>query len=322
MIIKDIVAEIKHSFPRITSVYFVGCGASQADLYIAKYFLVRNAKRLRTDLITANEFNYDPPKNLGTESIVVTCSLGGTTPETVAAAKLAHEKGSPVICLTNDGNSPLAKNGDYVIVHGFHESYSAKMQKLTKALTLAVEILNQYEGYEDYDLMIEGTEKIYDLIDISIPYAKPLAQKFAQQYKNDAIIYVMGSGPSQMVAYTFSSFMLMEMQWINSASFSTGEFFHGPFELVEKDVPYLLLMNDGNTRFMDSRALEFLRRFDAKTTVIDAKDYGLGTVVSEKVKDYFNPILIDGVLRVYGEAIAEARNHPLTQRRYMWKLSY
>lgn len=322
MTIKDIVATIKNSFPNVSSVYFVGCGASQADLYVAKYFLIRNAKQLCTDLITANEFNYDPPKNLGPESIVIACSLGGTTPETVAAAKMARESGSPVICLTNDESSPLAQNGDYVIVHGFHESYSAKMQKLTKALTLAVEILQQYEGYEDYELMLEGTEKIYELIDASIPFVKPLAQKFALECKDEPFIYVMGSGPSQMVAYTFSSFILMEMQWINSASFSTGEFFHGPFELVDRNVPYLLLMNDGNTRYMDSRALEFLERFGAKTTVVDAKDYGLGSTISEKVKDYFNPILIDGILRVYGEELAKARNHPLTQRRYMWKIHY
>ena len=30
---------------------------------------------------------------------------------------------------------------------------------------------------------------------------------------------------------------MMEMQWINSGSFHSGEFFHGPFEIVDKDVP-------------------------------------------------------------------------------------
>ena len=155
------------------------------------------------------------------------------------------------------------------------------------------------------------------MIDAAIPYAKPLAEKFARENKDERVIYVMGSGPSQQVAYTFSSFILMEMQWVDSASFSAGEFFHGPFELVEKGKPFMLLMNDGNTRPMDVRALEFLNRFDAKTTVVDAKDYGLGNEIPASVKDYFNPILLDGVLRVYGEAIAEARKHPLTQRRYM-----
>ena len=322
MTIKEIVTEVRAKYPEINNVYFVGCGASQSDLYTAKYFLVRNAKRLRTDLITANEFNFDPPSDLGDKSIVITCSLGGTTPETVVASKMAREKGSPVICLTNAPESPLAQNADYPIIHGFHESYSAKMQKLTKCLQLAAEILEQYEGYEDYEDMMKGVEKIYGVIDAAIPYAKPLAEKFARENKDERVIYVMGSGPSQQVAYTFSSFILMEMQWVDSASFIAGEFFHGPFELVEKGKPFMLLMNDGNTRPMDVRALEFLNRFDAKTTVVDAKDYGLGNEIPASVKDYFNPILLDGVLRVYGEAIAEARKHPLTQRRYMWKLNY
>ncbi len=37
---------------------------------------------------------------------------------------------------------------------------------------------------------------------------------------------------------------------------------------------------------------------------------------------YFNPLLHLAVMREYGNQIAEARQHPLTMRRYMWKLSY
>lgn len=81
-------------------------------------------------------------------------------------------------------------------------------------------------------------------------------------------------------------------------------------------------MNDGSTRALDSRALDFLNHFQAKTTPIDAKDFGLGSVIPSTVKDYFNPVLITTVLRVYVEQLAILRNHPLTQRRYMWKLEY
>nr|WP_246869643.1 hypothetical protein [Priestia megaterium] len=40
----------------------------------------------------------------------------------------------------------------------------------------------------------------------------------------------------------------------------------------------------------------------------------------KKVVDYVNPMLITGVIRVYAEQLAIARNHPLSKRRYMWKL--
>lgn len=321
MEVKEIIETIKKEKPNVKSVYYVGCGASQAELYPAKYFLEANAQNLRIALYTANEFNYATPKGLNKNAIVVTCSLGGTTPETVAASHLAMEKGATVIAITNSGESPLAKACHHLIVHDWEGSYSAKMDKMNKALWIAVEILNQYEGFENYDKMIKGCYDIYGIIDDAVKSVLPQAQDFAKAYKDDEVIYVMSSGATHKVAYSFSICLLMEMQWINSGSFHDGEFFHGPFEMTDKDVPFILLMNDGRTRAMDSRALTFLERFDAKTTVIDAKDYGLGSLLGN-VAEYFSPMVISAVLRMYAEQLAMIRNHPLTKRRYMWKLEY
>ena len=135
-------------------------------------------------------------------------------------------------------------------------------------------------------------------------------------------IAAVPSGASMEVAYSTSICLMMEMQWVNSGSFHSGEFFHGPFEIVDKDVPFILLMNDGKTRPVDARALTFLHRFDALTTVVDAKDYGLGNAVDSSVITYFNPLMHTAVFRVYAEELSYVRQHPLTLRRYMWKLEY
>ncbi|MEH7116298.1 SIS domain-containing protein [Neobacillus vireti] len=317
-----IISQIKEKQPEIKSVFFVGCGASKAELYPAKYFLEANAKQLRVSLYTANEFNYATPLSVDETSIVITCSLGGTTPETVTATSKAKELGAHVIAVTHVEDSAITKDADYNVYHGFEANYAAKMEKMTKVLGLAVEILNQFESYEYYNKMQDGFAKIYDLIENAVSSVIPQAKAFADAYKDDEVIYVMSSGATHEVAYSFSICLLMEMQWINSGTFHDGEFFHGPFEIVDKGVPFLLLMNDGRTRAMDSRALEFLNRFDAKTTVVDAKDFGLGSAIASEVVDYFNPMLISGVLRVYAEQLAIVRNHPLTKRRYMWKLEY
>ena len=319
---KQIIESIKAERPQIRTLYFVGCGASSAELYPAEYFMNANAKVLRTGFYTANEFNYATPAALDETAIVIACSLGGNTPETVAAAKLARSKGAKVIAITHNASSPLAANGDYVIVHGFEANYAAKLEKMNNVLMLAVEVLNQYEGYEHYEEMVKGYESIYAAIENAVSYVVPSAKAFAEDYKDAPVIYVMSSGATAKVAYSFSICLLMEMQWINSGSFHDGEFFHGPFEIVEKDVPFLLFMNEGRTRAMDSRALDFLNRFDAKTTVVDAKDYGLASYVPSCVAEYFSPMIITAVIRVYAEQLAIARNHPLSQRRYMWKLEY
>ena len=322
MTVTEIVSAINKEHESITSVFFVGCGASMSELFPGKYFLEANSRKLRTGIFTANEFNYSPPIAVDESAIVVTCSLSGTTPETVAASKKAMELGATVISVTHVEDSPLAAASHYQIIHGFEKNYAAKMEKMANVLSLAAEILNTYEGYKHYNEMQDGFSKIYNLIETAASSSLAAAKLFANNYKDIPILYVMSSGATQMVSYSFASFLIMEMQWINASAFHDGEFFHGPFEIVDKDVPYLLLMNDGPTRAMDSRALTFLQRFDAKVTVVDAKDFALSSLIDKSVAEYFNPLLISGILRIYAEQLAEVRKHPLTKRRYMWKLDY
>lgn len=322
MLVKEIAVKVKAAHPDITSVFFVGCGASMSELFPAKYFMDANARKLRINIYTANEFNYATPVSVDETALVITCSLSGNTPETVTASKKAMELGATVVSVTHVDGSPLAQASHYQIIHGFEKNYAAKLEKMTNVLAFACEILNMYEGYNHYDDFQTGLDKIYDIIEQAVSTIKPAAKAFGEAYKDVPILYVMGSGAAQKVAYSFSMFLMMEMQWLPASSFHDGEYFHGPFELTEKDVPYLLLMNDGPTRPMDARALTFLQRMDAKVTVVDAKDFGLGSHIPATVVEYFNPMLISGILRVFAEQLAIVRSHPLTKRRYMWKLEY
>ena len=189
-------------------------------------------------------------------------------------------------------------------------------------MALALELLQQTEGYDKYEQMLAGFDKIFELAENSAQSARKAAKEFAAKYADAPVVYVMSSGASAEVAYSTSICLMMEMQWINSGSFHSGEFFHGPFEIVDKDVPFILLMNDGKTRPVDARALTFLQRFDALTTVVDAKDYNLASAASGDVATYFNPLLHTAVFRVFAEELSFIRQHPLSKRRYMWKIEY
>ena len=126
---KQIVADVLKDH-QIDSVAFVGCGASMSELYPAKYFLANNTRTLNVQIFTANEFNYDTPAWVGPNTFVVTCSLGGTTPETVKANGTAKALGAPVTAITHNGTSPLTEGVDHVIVHGFEKNYAAKVEKM------------------------------------------------------------------------------------------------------------------------------------------------------------------------------------------------
>lgn len=320
--LKQIVTELLTQQPDIKSVFFVGCGASRADLYPAYYFLMENARSLRASIHTANEFNYATPVSVDETAVVITCSLSGTTPESAKATSVAKACGAHTIAVTHEAGSPITKDADYTVVFSWDESYSSKEDKTLKVLMLATELLYQTEGYDAYPQMTAAVEKIYGAIDNAVASVLPDARKFAEEHRDMEMLYVTSSGAMQEVAFSFSACLMMEMQWIASTNFNDGDFFHGPFEMVDQDVPYLLLMNDGRTRAMDSRALAFMQRFHANVTLIDAKDFGLDGIVAKEVIDYFNPVILSPVIRIYAEQLAIVRNHPLTKRRYMWKLEY
>ena len=253
---------------------------------------------------------------------MITCSLGGSTPETVEANKTAKSAGASVVAITHAVGSALTKGVDHTIVHGFEANYAAKTEKMGYALAMALEILQQVEGYDYYDDMVKGFARVFDCAEDAAQSVGKVAEDWAQEHKDDDCIYFLGSGASEKVAYSTSLFLMMEMQWINSGNFNSGEYFHGPFELTDNKHNFVLFMADGATRKMDTRALTFLQRFDARYLVIDAKDFGLSGCVPSHVATYFNPIIHTAVMRVFAEHLADARKHPLTKRRYMWKLSY
>ena len=113
----------------------------------------------------------------------------------------------------------------------------------------------------------------------------------------------------------------MEMQWIHSGCIHSGEYFHGPFEITDYDVPFLLVKGIGNTRYLDQRVEDFSIKFSDKMLILDQKDLQLDGV-AEEAKPYIAAILSGVVIRVFVEAIAFERGHSLEVRRYMWQMKY
>ena len=143
----------------------------------------------------------------------------------------------------------------------------------------------------------------------------------AEEYKDDKVIYTIGSGAGYGAAYMESICIFMEMQWINSSSIHSGEFFHGPFEITDMNIPFVLQVSEGKTRYLDERVLNFLNKYAKRVEILDAKDLGL-SAIDGSVVDYFNHSLFNNVYHVYNSALADARKHPLSTRRYMWKVEY
>ena len=67
-------------------------------------------------------------------------------------------------------------------------------------LALAVEILQQVEGFDKYDKMIEGLTNVFEAAENAANSARKSAKEFAEKYKDAPVVYVMSSGASMEVA--------------------------------------------------------------------------------------------------------------------------
>lgn len=329
--IKNIVAEIlenKKEIGGVKSLYFVGCGGSLGALYPAKTFMEKECDTIKSAWISSNEFCHSTPKDFGANSIICMACHKGNTPETIAAAKLGKEKGAAVIILTWLEESEIIPYGDYIVRYSFDASpdhlagdidYAG--EKTMCALLIAMELVHQTAGYAHYDKFMQGVGMITNVIRKARAHVAQRALDFAQEYKDDNVIYTMASGAGYGAAYMESICIFMEMQWIHSGTIHTGEFFHGPFEVTDANVPFVIQVSEGSTRPLDERCLNFLRTYGKRIEVLDAKELGL-SVIDASVVDYFNHSLFNNVYPIYNHALAEARQHPLTTRRYMWKVAY
>ena len=194
-------------------------------------------------------------------------------------------------------------------------------EKTQCALLVAVELVAQTEGYANYDKFYEALGMISNIIRNARTHVAARAEAFAEEYQNDSVIYTMGSGAAYGAAYMESICIFMEMQWLDSSSIHTGEFFHGPFEVTDANRPFMIQISEGSTRELDERALTFLKTYAKRIEVLDAKELGLSTI-DASVVDYFNHALFNNVYPIYNHALAVKREHPLTTRRYMWKVEY
>ncbi len=317
--IQAAVAAVKER-KTIRRFYFVACGGSQASMMPIQYMFDRETS-ISSAIYTSNEFVKATPKVLDDTCVVLTISHSGNTPETVRAAELAKEKGAVSISLTNLVDSPLWKACEYPI--HYEHGPEADPNDLSKVIlyTLAFEMLNVVEPSEKWTKGAESLKNLPEVTErIKAKYAD-FGLQWGKDYKRETVIYTMGSGANYGEMYSLAICLFMEMQWIHSNCIHSGEYFHGPFEVTDFDVPFVLVKGIGATRELDERAYNFCSKFSQKLAVIDEAEFDL-TGIEPGVQEYVAPLLAGTVVREMIDSLAHERGHALSVRRYMWQMEY
>jgi len=309
----------------IKNIYYVACGGSLAVMFPNKYFIDREADQLVAHMYNSAEFILLNPRTLSESSLVILLSLTGKTPETTQAAEFARKKGALTVGVTCDVESPLGKAVDHAL---FYENAFAGKEinpfegNFSILYQLSAGVLDVIEGKNVLSTMARSLSNLQTVIERAKNQFEEFLNKYALAFKDEKVIYTLASGANYGPAYSHAICNLMEMQWIHSHAIHAGEFFHGPFEILDRDVPFILLMGLDETRPLEERALSFLHRFGEKIMIVDAKDMNFDGI-DESMKGYIAPIVFNNLMWRFVTILADLRNHPVfTARRYMKKVEY
>lgn len=304
----------------VRNIYLVACGGSKAIFEPVQY-IIDSETDLPCAVYTSNEFNYRRPRALGEGSLVITCSHSGNTPETVNATKIAREAGALTVCLSNKPDSELWQNAEYGISYTWGPDSKPSENNNGMLYRLVFNILNIVSPNNKFERALNSIDALDTIVPLNKANMRIRANDYGREHKREQLIYTMSSGECFGVAYSFAVCLLMEMQWIHSQAIHSGEYFHGPFEVTDFDVPFIIILNSGKTRYLDERALKFAQKFSKCVEVIDTAAFDMSEI-DEDLRCYFAPLVAGPVLRQYADALADHRGHPLSVRRYMWRMEY
>jgi len=324
----DVAKALKAIKGRTTDhVFFVACGGSLSIMYPAKFMLDQASSSLPSDIYNAAEFTHRAPKRLSSDSIVILCSMTGTTKETVAAAEFARRAGALTISLSVEPESPLAKASDFIV--SFEAPYTtgvpidAKNSNYARIYQIIQGFVTEYGGADRRGSLMESLGALQGVIDKAQGVFEQRFDDYAPHFAEQDVIYTMASGASYGAAYSYAICVLMEMQWINSHPIHANEFFHGAFEVLDENRCYILMKGLDDTRPLEERAEEFLYRFGRKENIliVDAAEVDF-TGVAEEFRGALAPLVFFDTLWTFAYRLADLRKQPMMEaRRYMKKLN-
>ncbi len=226
-------------------IYIIACGTAYHAGLIGKDMLERYA-RIPTIVDVASEFRYGEPF-IDSDTLVIVVSQSGETADTLAALRLAKEKGARVLAITNVVGSSIARESDDVlytwagpeIAVASTKAYTTQILALT-LLALDIAIKNKSITHEDMDFIIKNlshlSEKIEEIL-LNTENIKSIAERI---HSSQSIFYI-GRGIDYDVARE-GSLKLKEISYIHSESIAAGELKHGTLALIEEGTPVIALV--------------------------------------------------------------------------------
>lgn len=217
-------------------IYIVACGSAYHVGMVAKY-VMEDLSDVPVEVDLASEFRYRNPK-LMKNSLVIVVSQSGETADSLAALRLAKEKGVPVLGIVNVVGSSIARESDYILYTYAGPEISVATTKAYSTQLIAVYLLAVQTAFvkgiisEDrYKELIEELGRLPEKIQKTLD-DKERIQWFASKYANAKDIFFIGRGIDYAISLE-GSLKMKEISYIHSEAYAAGELKHGTISLVE-----------------------------------------------------------------------------------------
>ena len=217
-------------------IYIVACGSAYHVGVAAKY-VFEGMAGIPVEVELASEFRYREPR-LVKNSLVIIISQSGETADSLAALRLAKEKGVDTLGIVNVLGSSIAREADLVMYTLAGPEISVATTKAYSTQLMAVYLLAVQSAYvkeeiteEQYKAFLQELESIPDKIQ-KILDDKERIQWFANKHANNKDIFFIGRGIDYAISME-GSLKLKEISYIHSEAYAAGELKHGTISLIE-----------------------------------------------------------------------------------------
>ena len=217
-------------------IYIVACGSAYHVGMVAKY-VMEDLADIPVEVDLASEFRYRNPK-LMKDSLVIVVSQSGETADSLAALRLAKEKGVPVLGIVNVVGSSIARESDFILYTYAGPEISVATTKAYSTQLIAVYLLAIQTAFskglideQRYGELIAELGRLPEKIQKTLD-DKERIQWFASKYANAKDIFFIGLGIDYAISLE-GSLKMKEISYIHSEAYAAGELKHGTISLIE-----------------------------------------------------------------------------------------
>ena len=231
-------------FVRADRILIIACGTSWHAGFVAEY-LFEDLARIPVEVEYASEFRYRNPV-ITSRDVVIAISQSGETADTLAAIKLAKERGAFVYGVCNVVGSSIAREthtGAYT--HAGPEIGVASTKAFTTQLTVlsliaakmarAIGTISQSEFIAFLSALDQVPSKIETVLK-----TEEAIKKIAEVYKDATNFLYLGRGYNFPVALE-GALKLKEISYIHAEGYTAAEMKHGPIALIDEHMPVVVI---------------------------------------------------------------------------------